>query len=201
MGMVRGFTTGQKVAVTLASAAVVGGVVALVADHLRAEAQQRQRMLEHLAAEERARQHVLAAVVHVASVLGVQLPVVRFDNCANAHANQERYEICFSLSWAMRAMNVSCADALCTWNRVLSVVGHEFGHLLDPYLAQRDHWDREYFADHTAGWVLGMLGASPADFEALLAEWTASETHPAGFDRIPYLRAGFNEALAACAAA
>ena len=162
-----------------------GTAVVLV---IQAEARRRAEAQRMAAAE----QLVLTAVHRVASVLQRPMPPVLFHGCENART--DGHSICFSPVWALNQLAASCRGDLCTWNRVLGVVAHEFGHMIDPYRRTGRPWDDELRADWYAGWILGMLGVSPEDMIVEMQTWLGSETHPPGYLRAPQVLAGYHAA-------
>lgn len=181
------WTKGEKIAVGVGAAVMLGLLYGA------ARSDERERLAR------KARQYVMSAVVRVAAVLGVPVPQVSFTECANASTDGN--SICFNTDWAISEMQASCTDVACVFNRVLAIVAHEFGHIVDVHLRTGHPWNDELRADRVAGWCLAMLGVSPADFIALLQTWPASPTHPAGNMRIPAVVEGFDAAMRQLAAA
>ncbi len=168
-----------------------GLLVGLVVNEIE-EARRRQ---QH---EQRVRQavaFVLQAVRQVASLFGdgTWMPDIVFDaGCHNAWWDGAR--ICVNTTWAINMFTASCDGSVCSWNRLVFLIGHEIGHAVDPMLRRGHPWRDENQADLTAGWVLGLLGIHPQDVVDEIIHWQGSDTHPPGPQRIAYVLEGYRQA-------
>jgi len=124
-----------------------------------------------------------------------RLPAEFCDECFS-NASTDGESLGFSMQWVIEQLASPCGSDWCSWTNVVAVVGHELGHVLYMQYGHRgSRWDREFYADYIAGWCLGRLGIWPtAEYIAFLSWQRASETHPAGPDRIAEMRYGHDVA-------